>query len=97
MNKAELIEAVAAATKKSKAEAQKTVDAVLDAITGALKKGDKVSLTGFGTFEVRQRAARKGRNPQTGETIRVKATKVPAFRPGKTLKEVIARSRPRKS
>lgn len=96
MNKAELIEAVAAATKGTKAEAQRHVEAVLEAVTAALKKGDKVSITGFGTFEVRQRAARKGRNPQTGETIRVKATKVPAFRPGKSLKDAVARSRPRK-
>ncbi|CAN5888129.1 HU family DNA-binding protein [soil metagenome] len=89
MNKAELVDAVAGATGDSKASAAASVDAVLGSITGALKQGDKVSLTGFGTFEVRNRAARTGRNPQTGETIQVKASKAPAFKAGKALKEAV--------
>ncbi|HEX7097747.1 MAG TPA: HU family DNA-binding protein [Acidimicrobiia bacterium] len=89
MNKSELVEAVAAATNSSKSEAQASVDAVINAITDALKKGDKVSLTGFGTFEVRNRAARTARNPQTGETIQVKASKAPAFKAGKALKDAV--------
>ena len=72
MNKTELVEAVAANTGGSKADAQRSVDAVLETITTSLKQGDRVALTGFGTFEVRQRSARTGRNPQTGETINVK-------------------------
>ncbi len=90
MTKAELIEAVAAATNTSKAEAQRQLEATLDTITKTLKKGDKVSITGFGSFEVRTRAARTARNPQTGETIKLKASKVPAFRPGKGLKDTIS-------
>lgn len=89
MNKSELVDAVASATDSSKADAQRSVDAVLDSITGALKKGDKVALTGFGTFEVRNRAARTARNPQTGETIQVKASKAPAFKAGKSLKDAV--------
>ena len=89
MNKSELVEAVAAATNSSKSEAQASVDAVINAITDALKKGDKVSLTGFGTFEVRNRAARTARNPQTGEAIQVKASKAPAFKAGKALKDAV--------
>lgn len=89
MNKSELVDAVASATDSSKADAQRSVDAVLDSITGALKKGDKVALTGFGTFEVRDRAARTARNPQTGETIQVKASKAPAFKAGKSLKDAV--------
>ena len=89
MNKSELVEAVAAATNSSKSEAQASVDAVINAITDALKKGEKVSLTGFGTFEVRNRAARTARNPQTGQTIQVKASKAPAFKAGKALKDAV--------
>ena len=89
MNKSELVDAVASATDASKAQAQASVDAVLDSITGALKAGDKVALTGFGTFEVRNRAARTARNPQTGETIQVKASKAPAFKAGKGLKDAV--------
>lgn len=92
MNKSELVDAVAAATDGTKADAQASVDAVLDSITASLEKGDRVALTGFGTFEVRQRAARTARNPQTGETINVKATKVPAFKAGKGLKDAVAGS-----
>lgn len=90
MNKSELTDAVASTTGSSKAEAQRNVDAVLAAVSGALGKGDKVTLPGFGTFEVRQRAARTGRNPQTGETINVKAAKVPAFKAGQGLKDLVA-------
>ena len=90
MNKSELVDAIADATDGSKADAQRHLDAVLDAISGALKKGDSVQLTGFGTFEVRQRSARTGRNPQTGEEIKIKATKAPAFKAGKGLKDLVA-------
>ena len=89
MNKSELIEAVASAADLSKAEAGRAVDATFDAIARSLKKGDKVSLVGFGTFEVRKRAARTGRNPKTGETIKIKASKVPAFKAGKGLKDTV--------
>jgi len=90
MNKTELVEAVAANTGGSKADAQRSVDAVLETITTSLKQGDRVALTGFGTFEVRQRSARTGRNPQTGETINVKASKVPAFKAGQGLKNAVS-------
>ena len=89
MNKAELIDAVAEAADISKASAARALDGALDAITDSLKKGDTVTLVGFGTFSVRQRAARSGRNPQTGETIYIKASKVPGFKPGKALKDAI--------
>ncbi len=90
MNKTELVEAVAATTGGSKADAQRSVDAVLDSITKSLKKGDRVALTGFGTFEVRNRSARTARNPQTGEPIKVKASKVPAFKAGQGLKNAVS-------
>ncbi len=89
MNKAELIEAVAEAADLSKASATRAVDAVLDSITGTLKAGDQVSLVGFGTFQVRERAARTGRNPQTGATIDIAAAKVPSFKAGKALKDAV--------
>jgi DNA-binding protein HU-beta len=89
MNKSELVDAVASATNGTKGDAQASVDAVIDAITGALQRGEKVSLTGFGTFEVRDRAARTARNPQTGETIQVRASKAPAFKAGKGLKDAV--------
>ena len=89
MNKAELIDAVADSTDLSKADATRAVDAVLDTVTGALKKGEQVSLTGFGTFEVRERAARQGRNPQTGATIQIAASRAPAFKAGKALKDAV--------
>ncbi len=89
MNKAELIDAVAEAADISKASATRALDGALDAITQSLKKGDTVTLVGFGTFSVRERAARTGRNPQTGETINIKASKVPGFKPGKALKDAI--------
>ena len=79
MNKSDLIDAVAGDADVSKAEAARVVDAVIDSITRALKKGDTVTLVGFGTFQVRERAARSGRNPKTGETIKIGASKNPAF------------------
>lgn len=89
MNKAELIDAVASKADVSKAAAGRAVDAVVESVTKALKKGDQVTLVGFGTFSVRKRAARQGRNPQTGETIRIKASKTPAFKAGKALKDAV--------
>jgi DNA-binding protein HU-beta len=89
MNKTELIDAVASATDLSKADATRAVDAVVDNITETLRKGDSVTLVGFGTFEVRERAARTGRNPQTGETIQIKASKAPAFKAGKAFKDAV--------
>lgn len=89
MNKGDLVDAVAGSTGDSKASAAASVDAVLDAITSALKGGDKVQISGFGTFEVRQRAARTGRNPQTGATIQIAASKAPAFKAGKALKDAV--------
>lgn len=89
MNKTDLINAVSEASELSKKDATKAVDAVFDSILDALKNGDKVQLIGFGNFEVRERAARKGRNPQTGEEIEIAASKVPAFKPGKTMKETV--------
>ncbi len=89
MNKAELIEAVADAAELNKASATKAVDSVLNSITATLKKGEQVTLIGFGTFEVRERAARAGRNPQTGAAIEIKASKAPAFKAGKALKDAV--------
>ena len=89
MNKAELIDAVASSADLSKASATEAVDAVVETITASLRKGDSVTLVGFGTFEVRNRAARTGRNPQTGEEIQIKASKAPAFKAGKALKDAV--------
>ena len=89
MNKAELIDAVASSADLSKASATQAVDAVVDTITDSLRKGDSVTLVGFGTFEVRARAARTGRNPQTGEEIQIKASRAPAFKAGKALKDAV--------
>lgn len=89
MNKTDLIEKVAAERGLTKKDATQVVDTVLETISDALKNGEKVSLIGFGNFEVRERSARKGRNPQTGEEIQIKASKVPAFKPGKQLKESV--------
>ena len=89
MNKAELIDAVSTKTGLQKAEATRAVDAVFDALTGALKAGDSVSLLGFGTFVVKARAARTGRNPSTNEPIEIPATKVPGFKAGKALKDAV--------
>ena len=90
MNKTELIAAVAEKTDLSKKDADAAVSAVLGAITDALKAGDMFQLGGFGTFEVRNRAAKQGRNPRTGETMTVPASKVPAFKAGKALKDAVA-------
>ncbi|HJM15279.1 MAG TPA: HU family DNA-binding protein [SAR86 cluster bacterium] len=87
MNKAQLTDAVAAATDSSKAEAGRAVEATLSAIGSALAGGDSVSLVGFGTFNVRHRAARMGRNPQTGASIQIQASKSVGFKAGKALKE----------
>jgi DNA-binding protein HU-beta len=89
MNKAELIDAVAQSADLSKASAGRAIDAAIDAITNALKSGNNVTLVGFGTFSVRDRAARIGRNPRTGEEIQIKASKVPGFKAGKALKDAI--------
>ncbi|BAU26242.1 nucleoid protein Hbs [Aneurinibacillus soli] len=89
MNKTQLIEKVVEVTDMTKKEASAAVEAVFDAITEALKEGEKVQLIGFGNFESRERAARKGRNPQTGEEIEIAASKVPAFSPGKALKDAV--------
>jgi DNA-binding protein HU-beta len=89
MNKAELIHAVAESTKLSQADADRAVAAVLGGITSALVKGEQVVLVGFGTFTVKQRAARTGRNPQTGQTIHIAASKVPGFKAGKALKDAV--------
>jgi len=89
MNKTDLIAKVAETTELSKKDVTSVVDAVFDAIAEALQNGEKVQLVGFGNFEVRERTARKGRNPQTGEEIDIPASKVPAFRPGKALKDGI--------
>jgi DNA-binding protein HU-beta len=89
MNKSELIEAVADRAEMSKADATRATDAMLDVLSDALKMGDQVTLVGFGTFLVRERAARTGRNPQTGETIEIKASRTPAFKAGKALKDAV--------
>ena len=89
MNKTELIAHIAENADISKAAAARALDATVDAIKKTLRKGDTVSLVGFGTFAVTTRAARTGRNPRTGEAIRIKKAKVPKFRPGKALKDAV--------
>lgn len=89
MNRKELIDALATSTGSSKADADRSISALIDIITTNLKKGDNVALVGFGTFEVRKRAARNGRNPATGEAIKIKASKQPAFKVGATLKAAV--------
>ena len=89
MNKSELIAAMAAKTGETKKDAEATLNAFVDVVTEALVKGDKVQLVGFGSFEVRKRAARKGRNPQTKEEIKIPASKAPVFKAGKALKELV--------
>ena len=91
MNKAELINAVAASADVSKKDAEAVVSAMLETITGALKEGDKVQLVGFGSFEVKKRAARTGRNPKTKEAIEIPASVVPVFKAGKALKDAVSR------
>ena len=89
MTKADLVNSIAEKAGLSKADAEKALKAFTDAVTDALKAGEKVSLVGFGTFTVRERAARTGRNPQTGATIQIAAAKVPAFKAGKALKDAV--------
>ncbi len=89
MNKSDLVDAVATACESSKTDAACAVDAVLDTVTNCLKKGDSVALVGFGTFSVKRREARTGRNPRTGESIQIKASNVPSFKAGKALKDAV--------
>lgn len=89
MNKSELIDRIAESADLSKADAGRALDAAIEAITGALKNGDQVALVGFGTFVVKERAARTGRNPQTGKEIAIAAAKAPAFKAGKALKDAL--------
>ena len=89
MNKSELITAVAEKAAISKKDADKALNATIEAITEALKKGDKIQLVGFGTFEIRERGERKGRNPQTKQEIVIKASKLPVFKAGKALKDAV--------
>jgi DNA-binding protein HU-beta len=89
MNKSELIDAIAESAELTKADAGRALDGFIKAVEGALKSGDSVALVGFGTFSVKERAERKGRNPQTGEEITIKAAKMPAFKAGKSLKDAV--------
>ncbi len=89
MNKSELIAAIAAKTGSTKKDAEATLNAFVEVVTETLTKGDKVQLVGFGSFEVRKRAARKGRNPQTKEEIKIPASKAPVFKAGKALKDAV--------
>lgn len=91
MTKAELVTMVAEKADMTKKDAETAITAVIDSITDTLAKGDKVQLVGFGTFEVRARAAREGVNPQTGKKIKIEATKVPAFKAGRALKDAVAK------
>ncbi|MEZ4742484.1 MAG: HU family DNA-binding protein [Bdellovibrionota bacterium] len=90
MNKAELVEAITGLTNHKKSETEKHLDAFIEVVTESLKKNEAVKLVGFGTFDVSDRKARVGRNPQTGEEIQIPARRVPVFRPGKELKDTIA-------
>ncbi|MEW6415582.1 MAG: HU family DNA-binding protein [Pseudomonadota bacterium] len=89
MNRKELVEALAAKTNSTKADAERAVAGLIDVVSATLKKGESVTLVGFGTFEVRKRAARTGRNPKTGAELKIKAAKVPAFKAGATLKALV--------
>jgi len=89
MNKSELINAIAEESGLTKADAGRALDATLTSVTNALKGGDSIALIGFGTFSVKERSARTGRNPQTGEAIQIKASKIPSFKAGKTLKDSV--------
>ena len=89
MNKSELIDAIAAAAELTKADAGRALDGFIKAVEDALKRDEKVTLVGFGTFEVKERAERKGRNPQTGEEITIQAAKIPSFKVGKSLKDAV--------
>jgi DNA-binding protein HU-beta len=90
MNKSELIDAIAGKASLTKTDAAQALDAVISAVGEALKKGDSVTLVGFGTFSVKERAARTGRNPKTGAAIQIAASKVPGFKAGKGLKDIVA-------
>jgi DNA-binding protein HU-beta len=89
VNKSQLIDKIAAGADISKAAAGRSLDAFIEAVTEALKEGDSVALVGFGTFAVRERAARTGRNPQTGDPIQIPSGKIPSFKPGKALKDSV--------
>ena len=89
MNKSELVAAIAAKTGETKKSAEASLNAFIEVITETLEKGDKIQLVGFGSFEVRKRAARKGRNPQTKEEIKIPASKAPVFKAGKALKDLV--------
>jgi DNA-binding protein HU-beta len=89
MNRKELVDALSAKTDSTKADAERNIAALIEIITTTLKKGDSLSLVGFGSFEVRKRAARTGRNPKTGAELKIKASKVPAFKAGATLKAAV--------
>ncbi|AFT66983.1 MULTISPECIES: HU family DNA-binding protein [Cycloclasticus] len=89
MNKSDLINAIAEESGLTKADAGRALDATISSVSSALKSGDSISLIGFGTFSVKERSARTGRNPQTGETIQIKASKIPSFKAGKTLKDSV--------
>ncbi|MED5251923.1 MAG: HU family DNA-binding protein [Pseudomonadota bacterium] len=89
MNKSELIEAIAVSAYIPKAAASRALDAMVESVTDSLKKGESVSLVGFGTFAIKERAARTGRNPQTGQPIEISAAKVPSFKAGKALKDAV--------
>ena len=91
MNKTELVASVAEKAELSKKDAEKAVAAMLESVEKALKAGDKVALVGFGTFEVKERAARTGKNPRTGEAVKIPAARVPVFKAGKGLKDVVAK------
>lgn len=89
MNRTELVAAMAEATELSKKDAEAALKAFIDVVTAEMKKGEKVQLVGFGTFEVSERAAREGRNPQTGKTMKIEACKAPRFKAGKALKDAV--------
>lgn len=89
MNKSELIDAIAEKAKLTKADAARALDAFIDTVTASLSKGKAVTLIGFGTFTVKERQERQGRNPRTGEPMKIKAAKIPAFKAGKTLKDAV--------
>lgn len=89
MNKSEFIDAVAAASGLTKADASKAIDGMIDTVTNTLKKGDSITLVGFGTFETRHRKARVGRNPRTGEALQIAASNIPSFKAGKALKDAV--------
>ncbi len=89
MNKSDLIDAIAESSELTKADAGRTLDGFIKAVEATLKAGDSVALVGFGTFSVKERAERKGRNPQTGEEITIKAAKIPSFKAGKSLKDAV--------